>query len=54
MWEKIKLWWIQLGLEDPDIHCEFHKEYGCAHAGGFLCDYPRCAMLDEWQNDGCD
>ena len=32
---------------DPVRHCKVHRETGCAHVDGFLCDMSECQILKE-------
>jgi len=34
---------------DPVRDCALYKADGCAHVDGFLCDFPQCSMLADWQ-----
>lgn len=34
-------------FHDPVKSCEVHKEIGCAHVDGFLCDMQTCNILKE-------
>ena len=32
-------------MDDPINQCNLHKEIGCSHIDGMLCDFPKCSML---------
>lgn len=34
-------------VEDPTKHCTVHKEIGCAHVDGYLCEMKTCDILDK-------
>jgi hypothetical protein len=36
---------------DPVKYCRLYKETGCSHVDGFLCDYPKCDMLKEYNGN---
>lgn len=35
-------------MNDPIKHCRVHKEIGCAHVDGYLCDFPECSIMKEY------
>ncbi len=34
---------------DPLHYCEFHKQVGCTHVDGFLCDVNTCNTRTDYQ-----
>jgi hypothetical protein len=34
----------RLIILDPVHKCEVHKQIGCSHVDGILCDFPQCSM----------
>lgn len=34
---------------DPCKSCSLYKEIGCTHVDGFMCDFPSCEMLVEYE-----
>jgi hypothetical protein len=32
---------------DPLYQCKVYRQQGCAHIDGYLCDYPKCDILQE-------
>ena len=34
---------------DDPIGCDVHREMGCSHVDGPLCDYPGCSMLKAYK-----
>lgn len=39
---KIKRFYYRIINRDPLKKCTFHKEIGCSHVDGPLCDFPNC------------
>lgn len=37
---------------DPVYGCEVHKEIGCSHVDGYLCDFPDCDILKNYRQQG--
>jgi len=35
---------------DPVYNCEVHKEIGCSHVDGMLCDMKTCDILQEYRS----
>jgi len=33
------------------MDCQYLRDAGCEHVGGFLCEYPDCELLTEWIRD---
>lgn len=44
----------KFGLFTPDsTHgCILHREEGCSHVDGMLCNFPKCEMLEEFEKHG--
>ena len=38
----------KLRKTDPVYGCDLYKKEECAHVDGYLCDYPKCSMLEEY------
>jgi hypothetical protein len=38
--------------KDPVHYCEVHKEIGCSHVDGMLCNFPECDVLKEYKITG--
>lgn len=34
---------------DPVRDCLLYRDRGCNHVDGFLCDYPDCSMLKDYE-----
>lgn len=41
---------ILISTNDPVCHCRLYKKEGCSHVDGFLCDYPDCEMLHDYES----
>lgn len=37
-------------MKDPIKHCSLHKDQGCSHIDGFLCDFETCSMRIDYEN----
>jgi len=37
-------------MKDPCKHCSVHREIGCAHVDGILCDFDTCSMRINYEN----
>lgn len=40
--KRIKRFFFRLKNNDPLFNCEYHKQCGCVHVDGPLCDFPNC------------
>ena len=40
--KRIKKFFFKLKNNDPLFNCEYHKQCGCVHVDGPLCDFPNC------------
>lgn len=36
--------------DDPVHHCSVHKDIGCAHIDGILCDFPNCSIQKRYDS----
>ena len=36
-------------MNDPVKHCPVYKEIGCSHVDGYLCDFPDCCIMKDYQ-----
>jgi len=36
-------------MNDPVKHCPVYKEIGCSHVDGYLCDFPDCSIMKDYQ-----
>jgi hypothetical protein len=51
MWSLKKvLHQIFLRKSDPVYYCDMYKDLRCSHVDGFLCDFPECSMLKDYNN----
>lgn len=47
---KIKRFYYRIINRDPLFKCTFHKELGCSHVDGPLCNFPSCAIYRKHEN----
>ena len=40
--KRIKRFFFRHKNNDPLFNCEYHKQHGCVHVDGPLCDFPNC------------
>jgi len=48
---EIVKFFTDLRKNDPVYSCDLHKEIGCSHVDGMLCDFPTCSMLEDYEVD---
>lgn len=36
-------------VQDPVRHCQVHRQIGCAHVDGFLCEMNTCEILSAYK-----
>lgn len=48
---KLKRFYYKWKNNDPLFKCKLHKEEGCVHVDGPLCDHPNCSMANEYLGD---
>lgn len=34
---------------DPVHGCELYRNEGCSHVDGYLCDFPKCSILNDYR-----
>lgn len=39
----------EMRQNDPVINCKVHKEIGCAHVDGYLCDMKDCEIRENYE-----
>lgn len=45
---------IRLSKDDPVKNCEVHKEEGCTHVDGYLCEMETCDILENFRKKRSD
>lgn len=48
---KLKRFYYKWKNNDPLYKCKLHKEKGCVHVDGPLCDHPNCSIAIEYLGD---
>lgn len=46
--KRIKRFFFRFKNNDPLFNCEYHKQHGCVHVDGPLCDFPNCDIRLEY------
>lgn len=46
---KIKKFYYRIINRDPVKKCTFHKDFGCSHVDGLLCNFPSCDIYREYR-----
>jgi hypothetical protein len=47
--EKVVIWYKTRKANDPVRSCKVHKEIGCAHVDGYLCDMGTCSIRSSYE-----
>lgn len=47
-------WWRRMRARDPAHSCSLHKDLGCVHVDGMMCDFPKCSMLKLYETGKSD
>lgn len=37
--------------DDPVKQCPVYKDEGCTHVDGYLCDYPKCSIVEQYLDE---